>query len=223
MKWKLSDVIQVVRYLIGYCFLYPYLLGLVIDPEWCSSTMSIVIVSGMYIIYFIVTIMLSLDTLKHAFDKFLEAPFKLLLKMIPLRIGMILVVSFLSTLVTFVAGDVSPLNQESVTEGILALPLMYIPLATIFAPIVEEVVFREILYKKVNHRYLGILLSCGIFGLLHCLEGLMAGNWIELLFVIVYGIQAYFLIMAYDETDSMAGSMVLHFLNNLLGCIVVFL
>lgn len=223
MKLNKIDIIQVARYLIGYCFLYPYLLGLIVNQPWMNVTSGNILVGLVYIVYFLVTVILSFNLYKEAFNTLKQHPFKLFLEVLPIWLGMLVFVSLSSIFISMLTGAMTPVNQEEVTKGILAMPYMYIPLAIIFAPVVEEGVFRGILYGKSKNRLIGILLSCGIFGLLHCIDGLLAGNSVEVLYVLVYGAQAYFLILGYEKTGNIAGSMMIHFLNNLMGCIIVFL
>lgn len=126
-----------------------------------------------------------------------------------------------------VLGDRSPENQEAVVDGIKAAPALYAFMTVIFAPLVEEFVFRGVLYQKFRSKksfLSAVVISMLIFGLIHVLPAyLVSGDLSEFLFIIQYSGLAFFMIRCFEETSSIWGSISIHFLNNALGFLLIFL
>lgn len=124
-------------------------------------------------------------------------------------------------------GDRSSVNQSQVVDGIAAAPVLYAVMTMVFAPIVEELVFRGVLYQKFRSEknyHLAIVISVTLFGLVHVLQTFMTTmDWSEFLFMFQYAGLAYFMVRSFEETSSIWGSISIHFLNNALGFILVFM
>ncbi len=78
----------------------------------------------------------------------------------------------------------------------------------IMAPIVEEIVFRGLIYtrlKKGMPAIVAVILSSAFFGLAH-------GQWLWMLYTAVFGMV---LVWVYERTKSLFASMLLHFGYNL--------
>lgn len=107
-------------------------------------------------------------------------------------------------------------NQEAVEAALAAMPLGMIFSVVIFAPIVEEIIFRFVLMNLFNWNPLyRILFSSIIFGLVHVIAG---GGFIHII--------PYFLIgvvfgCIYHKNDNIWYATILHMLHN--GVSVVFL
>lgn len=97
----------------------------------------------------------------------------------------------------------------------------------IFAPIVEEIIFRGVLYQSFrtkNTYWIAVIISCAIFALLHVIQPLLStGDLKELLFFLQYAFMSYFMIIAYEKTGSIWGAILIHLLNNSLSLIQFFL
>lgn len=125
----------------------------------------------------------------------------------------------------FLLGERSAENQLMVEQGIMDSPLVYGVLVMFFAPIVEELVFRGVLYQKFRSKQSfgkAIVISTLIFGSIHVLPAFMLSfDFSELLFIVQYMGLSFFMIRCFEETSSIWGSISVHFLNNALGFILI--
>ncbi|WP_159547925.1 CPBP family intramembrane glutamic endopeptidase [Streptococcus halichoeri] len=108
-------------------------------------------------------------------------------------------------------------NQMALEQAGLP-PLLLIALAVVVAPIVEETIFRGLLFGKLfgPKSIWGLVFSSLAFGLLHMTTDLTSlGSWI------VYGGMGLVLGFIYYKTEKLHYSILLHFLNN--GISVLFM
>lgn len=95
-------------------------------------------------------------------------------------------------------------------------------LALLFAPLVEELVFRNILFNRIYGKspVLAYLISILSFSLLHGAAVLRRGTSQDILAILNYVPLSFFLCRLYETRKSMAFPIALHFLNN---CVAVLL
>ena len=102
-------------------------------------------------------------------------------------------------------------NESTVQELIKRIPVVAFILTTIFAPIVEEMVFRKYLKDCVNHKVLYMILSGFIFGFIHTS---VETNILELLLIIPYGALGFMFAKTITETDNIYTTIMMHMLHN---------
>lgn len=112
--------------------------------------------------------------------------------------------------------------EESANQTALeTLPLLYlIPSALVFAPVVEEAIFRGTFRRFIKNDWVFIIVSGLAFGLLHTLlieEGLYNIIVQSLSYATMGGVMAY----AYTKTNNIYTSMMVHFIQNALGIIII--
>ncbi|QIK70002.1 CPBP family intramembrane metalloprotease [Erysipelothrix sp. HDW6C] len=116
-------------------------------------------------------------------------------------------------------------NQLSVIESVKEAPVLYGFAVVVFAPIVEEIVFRGALYQQFRSHTSykkAIILSSVIFGAIHVLPQVaLSGDLLEFIHFIPYAGMSLFMIRAFEKTGSIFGAMSVHFLNNALGLIQI--
>lgn len=111
-------------------------------------------------------------------------------------------------------------NQNQILEMIEVNPLFMGFNIVIFAPIVEEVVFREVLYKRLNVKYGGniaLLVSSVIFGFMHIIPNLLVGKFEGMIYIIQYIALGYILGYIFKKDENISSGIVVHMLNNLFG------
>lgn len=86
-----------------------------------------------------------------------------------------------------------------------------------FAPLLEELIFRLTFKNILKNKYLFILLSSLIFGVLHL------HNINDLLYLIPYSISGLILCHVYEDSNNIFVSISLHFLNNGIACALLVL
>lgn len=115
-------------------------------------------------------------------------------------------------------------NQLIIIDGIQQAPFYVILSALIMAPVVEEIVFRGVLYRKirnVNRYVVAVFISAFSFGFLHVLQSVLEQNWIDFPFIIVYIALGLFFVKIYEETGKLSNAILLHFINNLIGVVAI--
>ncbi len=119
-------------------------------------------------------------------------------------------------------------NQEAIVDS-LKYPLLAIPVIIFGAPIVEEIIFRGIIFnyarnlklpKKLNI-VLAFILSSSLFGLIHVFTAfLQSHDYTELILGIPYISAGFVLTLLYYLTNNIFVPMLMHFIQN---CFSVFL
>ena len=103
------------------------------------------------------------------------------------------------------------------------LPFWYLlPAASIYAPIVEEVVFRGCLRKLIKNDKLFLTISALSFGFLHTV-GQEATIINTILYALPYIAMGFVLAYTYKKSGNITTNISLHFLNNFLSCMISFL
>jgi membrane protease YdiL (CAAX protease family) len=102
-------------------------------------------------------------------------------------------------------------NEATVQELITKLPVIAFMLTTVFAPIVEEMVFRKYLKDCVDHKVLYMILSGLIFGFIHTS---ISSNILELLLIIPYGALGFMFAKTINETDNIYTTIMMHMFHN---------
>lgn len=172
------------------------------------------------ILFYILMIVLSIsffkDLLKKSFKAFKEnfrAYFQNLIKDIGVFYLAYLGIAFISVLLS--KGSVS-VNQENVE----ALPIwLSFPLAVLYAPIVEETLFRGCLRRFIKNDTLFIIVSAITFGLLHTVfteATLYNVIVVALPYMAMGGILAYL----YVKTNNICTNMALHSFHNTFAMIM---
>lgn len=96
--------------------------------------------------------------------------------------------------------------------------------AAVFAPFMEEMLFRGCVFQPLRNRFgfaAGAAVSALLFGGVHLLATVYAGNWINLLYIFEYGSCGFMLCWAMEKTGSVLTSMLAHAMYNLI--IILFL
>lgn len=118
-------------------------------------------------------------------------------------------------------------NQTAIESNFWKAPYFMGFNIVVFAPVIEEIIFRGILYqpfRSTKRFWPAVIISCFIFAGLHVITPLLeTGDLKELLFLLQYAFLAFFMIVAYEKTGSIWGAIMIHFLNNALSMLQLFL
>ena len=108
-------------------------------------------------------------------------------------------------------------NEETVREYIKLYPLYMTFSTVIYAPLVEELIFRKSIKNIVSNKYVFIILSGVIFGALHISD---FSNTNQILLGIPYIIMGLDFAYIYYKTNNIFTTMTFHILHNsILLCI----
>lgn len=116
----------------------------------------------------------------------------------------------------------SSANQQAVESMLSDSPLMIVITTVIFAPILEEIIFRGGLYLGIKNKVgntLAVLISAVSFGAIHVLGSVSSP--LDLLYILPYSVMGYFMVISVRDTDSIWGGIVYHFINNLVAVLLL--
>lgn len=129
------------------------------------------------------------------------------------------------TLIVLNVVKIIVLGTDSVSsnQAILnSLPLWFVaPIAVIYAPLVEESVFRGSVRRLIKNDVVFVVVSGLLFGLLHTLSETELLSFI--INTLIYGAMGAWLASAYVKTNNMASNMLVHFYQNTLSVIIMIL
>ncbi len=163
-----------------------------------------------------VLIFLARDLIKNDYHKI--SSLKQYLATVLIFAGTMLVVNIIvGLLYSIISGVETTENQEAIVQ-IMDTNLFYTFFTVnIFAPIVEELVFRGGLYNillKTNGKYMALFLSSSIFGFLHVFSALMSQNYMEIFAGLAYVAIGLVIGFAYYKTNNILICIGIHFVNN---------
>lgn len=118
-------------------------------------------------------------------------------------------------------------NQQMVESMVNDLPLAMLAVTVLFAPLIEEIVFRGGLYLGVKSKVgelWAVLISSVSFGAIHVVvQVAQSGNIIDLLYILPYASMGFFMVKSVKDTDSLWGGILIHFINNLIATLIIIL
>jgi hypothetical protein len=170
---------------------------------------------------FIMMILLFYKDLKRdfkAFKEYFREYNSFVWKMFGISIAVMFVLAISIKLYT---GINSPTNQVKLLEMFRVKPLYIIFLAMIYAPITEELLFRGIIRKVFNNKYLFIIISGVLFGALHVVDDFQSIS--ELLYILVYSSLGIFMASTYYKTNNLFTDIYFHFIQNTLAVLAMIL
>lgn len=114
-----------------------------------------------------------------------------------------------------------PENEEAVRGLINVIPIIMTSLILFTAPIIEEFIYRKVLYDLIPFKILYIIISSLTFGLAHVLG--IASSLFSYLYLIPYAILGAIFAIAYIKTKNIFVTISMHFVHNLFTIITIFL
>lgn len=102
-------------------------------------------------------------------------------------------------------------NEEAVQESLKMFPIYTAFASCIFAPFVEEIIFRKCLAKVFKNSFLFIVISGLLFGLAHTITEIGTS---QMLYIIPYGLFGSVFAYMYSKTKNIFVSMTFHFIHN---------
>lgn len=219
----LASIVLLINYFIGYQYVYPVLSSIIFKPMNGALNPSAQMLST--IITLLISILLVRKPLFRSFRFFIDNLGRNI-KIIFKHVGLIYLVNVIMNLIIlYLFGDNTSGNQALVESGFAIFPVLYAFTAVIFAPIVEEILFRGVLYQELRKKgnyWIPVAISSLSFGLIHTLPiFLVSSDVSELLFLVVYTAMGYLMTRAYEKTGTIWSSIGVHFMNNLIATVVL--
>lgn len=111
-------------------------------------------------------------------------------------------------------------NEATNRTLLSSYPIQAILIMSVFAPALEEIVFRLNIKNAINNKYIFMLVSGLLFGSMHVAS---FSSLKELLFLIPYGSLGFFFAKTNYETDNIFPSIISHSFHNTLSILLIFL
>ncbi len=207
---KNNKLAILLNYFLGYSFFYPIIISLFVRDGFLLMIINILLT-------LLITLKFFYPKLISDFKRtnFIHLSFKVL--------GIVLRMTLVNTIISIAISSVFNIgnssNQETINEVFAYSQAIVSFIILVFAPIVEEGVFRyslkELLPQKLRGKFFLILSSIS-FGLIHIIDGVITSkNLMEGIFLINYSVLGYFIAKSYqDNDDNIMYPMAVHFLYN---------
>ena len=170
-----------------------------------------------YPLMFIITLLFNYDYLKSDLKVFIKN-IKLYLPFIIKRYFiMLLVMIIVSIPVVFLNKAEVSENQKLINAMFIKMPMLTFFLSTLYAPFVEENIFRLSLSKIIKNKYLFIIISGISFGVLHMID--KSSSFKDILYIIQYSALGICLAKAYSDSNNIYVSISIHFIQNLVAAL----
>lgn len=130
----------------------------------------------------------------------------------------ILIANFICAVpIAFISSSETSNNQEILKEFTQEYKFYMFFMTIIFAPIVEELVFRGAIYKFIRQIFgknLSIILTSVGFAGVHFIGSLITKDYQDLIFLPLYLIPSIYLCAIYEKTKNIFAPILLHAINN---------
>lgn len=214
------------NYFLGYNFLFPILLRNITlwmhplarsIPEWMQY--------GVYIYMIVSCIIAAYPLLKESWVQLRQRRLKVVKSAFLLMLVYYFASILLNLLLMQFTDTTTSANQSEIIQAVRISPWLTLFTTIVYAPIVEEIIFRGVFYRalrpRLHIREAG-LISAFAFGFIHVMTSFFTGNFADLIYLFSYALIGFFLVVAYEENDSIFGSMLLHFINNAFAFFLLF-
>lgn len=130
---------------------------------------------------------------------------------------------FLAQLIYFFLPAVQADNQINNDLVFNAAPVFYILTAVVFAPFLEETIFRGCIFAKIREKHGFLLSACisgSVFGFLHIVASLLTQNYSNCIFFVIYAMCGFVLCIPYEDTDKITTSIFSHMIYNFMTILI---
>lgn len=222
----MKKIIKNLLILLSY-FLYEAIILIIINALGIDISKLNFIQKNIYlfvvdIIYLISLVFIYRKELKEDFKDFKENGSGYIFKYAPLYLLGVILMGITNALLVKVTGMEMSTNEQNVRTLIKYYPIYMSFSSVIYAPIVEELIFRKSIKNLFNDNVLFVLMSGLIFGLIHVVgtgnEGIN-----EILMGIPYIIMGLDFAYIYAKTKNIFTTMTLHSIHNLTLLIIQFI
>jgi len=167
------------------------------------------------------------DFLIENIKRFKEKLFNNIIWSATAGIGIMYLISYISNIViTLILGNSDTASNQLLFESLIEKNFIFMALQAIFfAPVVEELIFRGLIFRSLRgyNMYLAHFVSAFLFGFIHIYQGLLAGDFTQLLYLLSYGGMGFAFSLAYEKKKTICVPIIVHFLNNLIATIIVYM
>lgn len=174
-----------------------------------------------YIVIFLLVLIMNFKYIKNDFSLFIKnkkvyIPF--IIKRYLIMLGIMIIVAIP---IVFLNNGQTSSNQKILNQMFGKLPLAMLLLSTLYAPFVEENVFRLSLSKLFKNKTIFIIVSGILFGSLHMIDKFT--SFYDLLYIFQYSALGVCLAKAYSDSKNIFVSIGMHFIQNFIAALLVLL
>lgn len=182
-----------------------------------SEKVRIYAVIGYYLITFGLCLYTFWDHYKRCFES-LKSNFKVYIKYVFKMWGVMLLASLgAAFIVMALNGNTQSANQEALNT----MPLWFmIPVACIWAPVVEEAIFRGVIRRFISNDVVFVIVSSVTFGLLHTV-GQEATLYLTIVQSLQYMAMGAVMAIAYVKSNNIMTNMGVHCVQNTFSTIIL--
>lgn len=222
----MKDKIKYVLIFLSY-FFYSLLVSVILTFFKFDLSNSSALVKNIYlflvdIIYIVLLFVFIRKDLKDDVKDFRKNGIELFVNFFPVYIIGIILMGISNSILINITGIELSSNEEAVRSMIKVYPFYMFFSSVIYAPFVEELIFRKSIKKAVNDNVLFILLSGILFGLVHVIgSGEYSVN--ETLMGIPYIIMGIDFAYIYYKSRNIFTTMSLHSVHNLILIIIQYI
>lgn len=127
-------------------------------------------------------------------------------------------------LISILFKNINPVQNEENIQSILKVAPLYILFSCgIYAPIVEELIYRKSIKDIFNNKWVFIIVSGLLFGLMHTATGLLTNqeyDFMQLIYTFPYAVMGCIFAYIYSKTDNIFVSVTAHLTHNLVTYII---
>ena len=194
-----------------------YMLG--IDYNTFSQSAKILYIFICDITLILILIFIYHKDLKRNFKNYFNKNFSSNLKLSFRYWGIGLAVMIISNmLISLLNPGTTSANEEAVRSLIDVAPYLMAFELIIYAPIVEELIFRKSFKDITNNKYIYILLSGLVFGGMHVVSSI--SSIYDLLYLIPYSSLGIAFAYLYHRTDNIFSTITAHSIHNTLSLVL---
>lgn len=164
------------------------------------------------------------DTMKQQWIDFKKDIKQNMIYSLVLGTVLLYVASFIGGIITLaLGGGVSSENQQAISQIVQSYPIVMIITTVIFAPILEEMIFRGIVFGWLYefHPKLAHILSGFLFGFMHIMTAVLAGSFSEWTQIFSYFFMGVVLSFLYEKRNNIYVPIGAHILNNLISIVLI--
>lgn len=202
---------------------YPLLLNVIAIPffllqnfnlinEQITYILTYLVVSLIYGLYFINDLKKDFKSLKKNYKLYLIDSLKIW------AIGVIIMI-ITSNIITL-SGIPTNTNQQANINQLISMPIVEIACACLFAPFIEELVYRKSISNFTNNKHLYAVITGLIFAYVHVSSSITSTkSLIMLVYLIPFSALGISLGYAYKKTNNIFSNMFIHMLHNIISII----
>lgn len=222
MKKRIKNLLILLSYFLYEAIVLIIINALGIDVSKLNFIQKNIYLFVIDIIYLVSLVFIYRKELKEDFKDFKENGSGYIFKYAPLYLLGVILMGIANALLVKVTGMEMSTNEQNVRTLIKYYPLYMSFSSVMYAPIVEELIFRKSIKNLFNDNVLFVLMSGLIFGLIHVVgtgnEGIN-----DILMGIPYIIMGLDFAYIYAKTKNIFTTMTLHSIHNLTLLIIQFI